>query len=124
MSNKKGKALAMKLIDDLLNEDDADPSSDQKPNKARSVNPPDSEPTRVRAVGPAQKIAEVEISDIVEIPTGPNDTDKLKPEPVSPLRAAREEILAEAAAQKSDDTVKLTASRVAQAPEMKITEKL
>ena len=105
MADKKGKSLVMKLFDDLLDDEKSDQPSEQK--KKTELTPVSKAPPQEEA------LADLEISDIVQVgsesnPSQPDDGD----EAILDLYARRDQVPPVDEKPKSDDTVKLSASRV------------
>lgn len=104
MSDKKGKALVMKLIDDLIDDEVPEQPKDQKKK-------PGSAPA-AKAQPPPAEPADLEISDVVQINEGAAD-ESGKDESILDLYARHDQVPpVDDEPNKSDDTMKLTASRV------------
>jgi hypothetical protein len=116
MSDKKGKALIMKLIDDLIDDEVPDQPKDQK--KKTGIAPAS------KAQSPPEEPADLDISDIVQIDEGAQDGGEDRNEAVLDLYARHDQVPpADHDASKGDDTRKLTASRVVNDQKAPATDK-
>jgi hypothetical protein len=116
MSEKKGKALVMKLIDDLMNNDDVEQNDDQAKTKAAA--------TRVsRGKPPAEDVpVDVEISDLVQVPE--TDSTEAKDEEILDLYQKNPDATQptdaltgrSSSSAKADETVRINESKITKTP--------